>query len=215
MVAHIKHHAKFYFALIAGLLTWLVSQSPSLPVRILIAGDAFFIAYLAATGLLVLNAQADQLRRRSEYADEGISIIILITLTGVGLTLASIFMIFHEPSPSPAWHLILAIISLPLGWMTLHTVSALHYGHLYYQAKDKASGKGKDRGGLIFPGTSEPAAWDFLYYSFVIGMTAQVSDVQVTNVEMRRLTLFQGIVSFFYNTVLMALVLNIVVNHLG
>lgn len=215
MVAHIKHHAKFYFALIMGLLAALVGQSLPVPVRILVAGDCFFIAYLVVTGLLVLNAQADQMRRRSEYADEGIHIIILITLTGVALTLASIFMIFQEPSPAPIWHLVLVIVSLPLGWMTLHTVSALHYGHLYYQAKDNTSDTGKDRGGLIFPDTSEPTAWDFLYYSFVIGMTAQVSDVQVANVEMRRLTLFQGIVSFFYNTVLMALVLNIVVNHLG
>jgi len=70
---------------------------------------------------------------------------------------------------------------------------------------------GKGEGGLVFPGRSDPGAWDFLYYSFVIGMTAQVSDVAVTSPALRRLTLAHSVVAFFYNTVLITLAVNVVV----
>ncbi|HEX2113690.1 MAG TPA: DUF1345 domain-containing protein, partial [Alphaproteobacteria bacterium] len=73
--------------------------------------------------------------------------------------------------------------------------------------------KAGDRAELAFPGTSEPTAWDFLYYSFVVGMTAQVSDVQILSTEMRRLTMAHGVVAFFYNTVLLALAVNLIVNQ--
>jgi uncharacterized membrane protein len=92
----------------------------------------------------------------------------------------------------------------------LHTVAAFHYAHLYY-TRTGHDGASRDAAGLNFPDTEEPTSWDFLYFSFVIGMTAQVSDVQVLTMSMRRLVIIHGIVSFFYNTVLLALSVNIVV----
>jgi uncharacterized membrane protein len=86
---------------------------------------------------------------------------------------------------------------------------ALHYAHLFYSAPTLHDGPAT--GGLQFPETQEPEPWDFLYYSFVIGMTAQVSDVQVCSVAMRRVTLAHGVVSFFFNTVILALAVNVAV----
>jgi uncharacterized membrane protein len=102
---------------------------------------------------------------------------------------------------------VLAIASVLLGWLTLHTIAAFHYAHLYYAKA--VSSRGQDAGGLEFPDTNEPTGWDFLYYSFVVGMTAQVSDVQVLATPMRRLTLAHSVVSFFYNTVILALAVNL------
>jgi uncharacterized membrane protein len=81
---------------------------------------------------------------------------------------------------------------------------------MYYSDADPGPGRA-DVGGLSFPDSREPSVWDFLYYSFVIGMTAQVSDVQVTNTAMRRITLVHSVVSFFLNTVLIALAVNVAV----
>jgi uncharacterized membrane protein len=87
----------------------------------------------------------------------------------------------------------------------MHTIFALHYAREFY-------GRGHDNriGGLIFPGNEEPDYWDFLYYSLVVAMTAQVSDVQITSKTIRRLTSVHGAVSFFFNVAVLALTVNIV-----
>jgi uncharacterized membrane protein len=103
-----------------------------------------------------------------------------------------------------------------LGWLTLHSMLAFHYAYEYY-GTDEASPAGKDGkkahvGGLDFPGKEMPDGLSFLYFSFVVAMTAQVSDVTVTSNTMRRLVLFHGILSFFFNTVILAIAVNVVVS---
>jgi uncharacterized membrane protein len=84
----------------------------------------------------------------------------------------------------------------------------VHYAHLFYDPAERKDA-GKIRGGLEFPETKEPDYWDFVYFSLVIGMTCQVSDVQVTARQMRHLVAAQGVIAFFYNTVVVALAVNI------
>jgi len=136
---------------------------------------------------------------------------VLLTIATIALSLTAMFSLLNAPGRPDMLTLVLAILSVPLGWLTLHTVAAFHYGHLYY-TRASQNGSGRDAAGLNFPDTAEPTAWDFLYFSFVIGMTAQVSDVQVLATPMRRLVVLHGIVSFFYNTVLLALAVNIIVS---
>ncbi len=93
----------------------------------------------------------------------------------------------------------MALVSLPLGWATIHTLVAFHYAFLHYRTKGE---------GFAFPGKGAPDAWDFLYASFTIGMTAQVSDVEVTTRPLRRAVLVHGVASFFYNTGILALAVN-------
>ena len=180
--------------------------------RLAAAGDAFYGVYLVATAIAAIHANADVLRRRATYEDEGIVLIVVITLGAIVLSLWTIFSLINAEGRPRLPPLLLAVVSVPLGWLTLHTVAAYHYAHLYY-ARVKGEGQPRDAGGLDFPGTKEPTAWDFLYYSFVVGMTAQVSDVQVLTTAMRRLTMAHGIVSFFYNTVLLALAVNLMVSQ--
>ena len=94
--------------------------------------------------------------------------------------------------------------------MTFHTTAAFHYAHRFYSERDRQGGERHDRRGLVFPGAEEPGTWDFLYHAFVIGMTAQVSDVQISDTSMRRLALFHSAASFFFNTVILALVVSVV-----
>ena len=105
-----------------------------------------------------------------------------------------------KPQQTP--QLVLAVVTIVLSWCAIHTTFALHYAHEYY--------RGGNVGGLAFPGDEkDPDYWDFVYFSFVIGMTAQVSDVGITDKIIRRTATAHGVVSFIFNTALVALMVNI------
>ena len=188
-----------------------MTRSFDLPVQLPMAGDAFFVAYLASMFGVAARGTPAFMRKRSASTDEGIAIIALLTLAAVSLSLGSMFALLNAPGRPVTLHLVLAIVSVPLGWATLHTVMAFHYAHLFYA--EHPSRQLVDAGGLLFPETKEPGAWDFLYFSFVVGMTAQVSDVQVASTAMRRVTLAHGILSFFINTIIFALAVNVALSQ--
>ena len=119
----------------------------------------------------------------------------------------------QKPNGATAPHLVLAILAVATSWLLVHTMFALHYAHYYY-GDDPSRAGDDERGGLAFPGGGPPDYWDFFYFSFVVGMTCQVSDVQVTSRGMRRLTLTHGVLSFFFNTGLLALAVNIIAGAL-
>jgi uncharacterized membrane protein len=209
LTAHLRHHQRFYLALMLGVLAWMIVRLTTPPWHLAVAGNTFFGVYLASMAELARHTTASDLRRRAASTDEGILLIVLITLAAIVLSLGSIFALLNAPSSRDTLRLALSLVSLPLGWVTLHTVMALHYAHLFYDSR--ASDHAAVAGGLQFPDTPEPDLWDFLYYAFVVGMTAQVSDVQVLDTRMRRVTLAHGVVSFFFNTVILALAVNVAV----
>lgn len=218
--SHVRHHGRFYLAALAGIAVWLAAWALHGPMPPLVGGDAFFLVYLALMTCFALRITPEGLRRRAGEEDEGIPLIIVLALAAIVLSLAAIFLLLNRGgAPDPA-ELSLAVASVPLGWLMLHTIAAFHYAHLFYASPDADKPQAeradpRDAGGLDFPGTKEPGAWDFLYFSFVIGMTAQVSDVAVETTGIRRLVLLHGIVSFFYNTVLVALAVNVAVTLAG
>lgn len=157
---------------------------------------------------MLVTGTPEVLRRRASYADEGIVLILLLTIAAAGSSLVAIFALVVEPGPASAGHLTLAIANVVLGWTTLHTVAGFHYGHRYYTPAGPPHAH-VDAGGLAFPETKAPHLHDFLYFAFTVGMTAQTSDVAVTSTPMRRLTLAHSIVAFFYNTLILALAVNV------
>jgi uncharacterized membrane protein len=209
MRAHVKHHQRFYTSLALGLLIWIIAGVAAPPLRLALAGNTFFGLYLVSMLGIRQQLTPRELRKRAASADEGIILIVLLTLATIALSLGSIFSLLNAPGEPDALQFGLLVLGVPLGWVTLQTVMALHYAHLFYSGG--TSPQASVAGGLQFPGTQEPGLWDFVYYSFVVGMTAQVSDVQVLNTEMRQVTLVHGVVSFFYNTVILALAVNVAV----
>lgn len=203
---HVTHHGRFYAAAALGAGVGALAQV-DLPMRLLFGGDVFFVAYLALTAVHTARSTPEDMRRRAAYEDEGGFVIILMALIASALSLGAIFTLVNKDEIG-GLHLMLAVSSIPLGWVTLHAVMAFHYAHLYYTRQGKGA-KGRDAGGLGFPETKEPHAWDFVYFSFVIGTTCQVSDVPVLSTSLRRLVLAHSVVSFFFNTTVIALAVNL------
>lgn len=194
-------HARFFLSFLLGLAMWLVGLATPLDMlmRALLAVNGFFVCYLALMLALSLRTDADQLRRHAEADDEGAFLILFLAVGAVVVSLTAIFLVLNRANDSLA-EALFALAAAPLGWATLHVLAAFRYAHLYYAPDPDA--------GLEFPGTTAPGVWDFLYFSFTIGMTAQVSDVVVTAHNLRKVVLMHSIGAFFFNTVILALAVN-------
>ncbi len=173
------------------------------PTRILLGWDAGVALYLALSYGVMANASIARIRQRAAIVDEGALAVLVLTTAAALASLAAVLAeLGHAPSPS---QIALGVGTISLSWVFMHSIFALHYAHEFY-------GEGNDRriGGLIFPGNQEPDYWDFVYYSLVVAMTAQVSDVQIASKTIRRLTTLHGAVSFFFNLTVLALTVNII-----
>jgi uncharacterized membrane protein len=205
---HLRHHRRFYLAALCGVVVAAAALGTRIGLPVTFGGVTFYAIYLASTAFVARELTTDDLRRKASAEDEGITLIALITLAAIALSLGSLAMLLGDKA-RPLWHLVPAVANVPLGWATLHTVMAFHYAHLFYSSQKDASGKTHDMGGLEFPKTKEPSIFDFVYYAFVVGMTAQVSDVDTTSRAMRNATIIHGVVSFFFNTVILAFTVNV------
>jgi uncharacterized membrane protein len=209
ILIHLRHHARFYIAVLLGLAMLLLAPLGKRG-RLLAAGDLSSLVYLIAMTFATFRLKPEHLRTRAAEEDEGIALVILIVLVTVGFSCAAVVEVLKEKESHGLLLTVLAIAAAPLGWLTLHTVAAFHYANLYY-APVEPSGPEKPGTALVFPGTECPGPWEFLYFALVIGMTAQVSDVQVASTVMRRATLGHSVVSFFFNTAIIALAVNAIV----
>lgn len=190
-----------FMALAIGLASLLVMPDAwRVATRLLVAWDIFAALYLVFAYATMLTFNTDRIHRLAKLQDDGRFIILAMTGIGAFASLAAIVLeLGITPRQTP--QLVLAVVTITLTWSAIHTTFALHYAHDYY--------RGIKAGGLAFPGGDKPDYWDFVYFSFVIGMTAQVSDVGITDRLIRRTATAHGIVSFVFNTALLALMVNI------
>lgn len=185
----------------------LVLVAPHLrPVtRFLVGWDLGVGVYLVLAAHMMEVSSIDRIRHRAMHEDEGQAFILLLTVAAALVSLAAIFA-HLGPGPNGAgargpWRLAFVGMTVLLSWAFIHTMFAMHYAHEYYD---------RTAGGMAFPGEErEPDYWDFVYFSFVIGMTSQVSDVAVTSKEIRRIVTAHGVVAFFFNVALLALTINL------
>lgn len=176
--------------------------------RILCLWDAGMLCFLGLTWLVMLTATPETMRRNAQRQDQGRTVIlVLITAAACASLLAIGFMLQEGKttlSPPVLLHVTLAIVTIVGSWLLVHTIFALHYAQGYYRPHPHRTT------GLDFPSDTEPDYWDFLYFSFVIGLTSQVSDVAVKTRSLRRLALIHGVLSFFFNTAILAMSINII-----
>jgi uncharacterized membrane protein len=202
-------HGRFFIALLVGAAATAASllSKQTISVHALIGANSFFVSYLAMTLLHASQSTADDLRRHGDKDDEGLLLIFALTAGTVVTSLAAIAVVLIGQEDSAWGEKTLALLAVPLGWAMVQTLAGFHYAHRYYRHDEDGITEGLD-----FPGKNEPGPWDFLYFAYCIGMTAQVSDVQVTTTATRRAVLVHAVTSFFYNTCLLALAVNAAVS---
>lgn len=193
-----------FISIVVGIASFfLLPVSLRLVTRLLIGWDIFVALYLVLVYTMVLRSGLGYIRRNAVLQDDGRFLIPLLTALGAFATLAAIVSELGEAHRNPP-QLIFATLTIALSWAAVHTAFALHYAHEYY--------RGAEPGGLQFPSGNrreDADYWDFVYFSFVVGMTAQVSDVGITDKTIRRTVTAHGIISFVFNTALLALMVNI------
>jgi uncharacterized membrane protein len=204
--AAFTHHLRFYGAAVCGVAAFLAARLAGFSAPALAGGDVFYLVFLFFCAVMISGQSADTLRARANSEDEGVGIVILITLATLAFFSDAVFVALNHRHDHAIIVLVLAGLGAFLGWLVLHTVMAFHYANLHYF--DDPERPSDDGGDLDFPGCEEPNLWDFLYFSFVVGMTAQVSDVEVKTSVMRRAVLGHGVISFFLNTVFIAMAVN-------
>jgi uncharacterized membrane protein len=173
--------------------------------QLLLGWDIGVALYLVLALQLMALCDVHKIRRRAAQQDDGKIAILVLTAVAALASFGAIIAELgteHGTSRTPA-QLVIATFTIVLSWVFIHMTFALHYAHEFYRGK-----KGQDAG-MAFPGNEEPDYWDFFYFSIVIGMTSQVSDVAVTTSAIRRTVAAHGIVSFFFNAALLALTVNI------
>jgi uncharacterized membrane protein len=177
------------------------------------AWDTFAIVILTLDWVTILRTPQRKIRELAQQQDlSRLLVFLFVVVTACAALFAVGFLISaHKGQPGGHFfvHLLLTLTTVMSSWALVNTVYGLRYAHVYYDDSDEPSVH-QHAGGLIFPGDRPPDYFDFAYFSFVVGMTCQVSDVQITSRRMRRITLVHSVLSFGFNTLILALLINTV-----
>jgi uncharacterized membrane protein len=178
----------------------------------ILAWDMGCTVFLALCALMFSREHLHRMAADAARQQEGEWTIFWLTVGAVSASFAAIIEEFSAIKQAPhgvaAARVALLAATLLVSWLMTHTVFALRYAHEYYTTSQPGP-EGKPDGGLDFPGDAPPDYWDFFYFAIVLGMTFQVSDVQITSRKLRRLATLHGLLGFLFNTVILALSVNI------
>jgi uncharacterized membrane protein len=199
-----------------GLIAYAAQEdSFSWHTRLVASWDVATFVYLGLAWVIIGRANAQSTRSHALAQDTSGYIIFLFVLGAACASVVAIAFVVSKIHDlafwSKAWHLALTITALISSFLLIQTVFAFHYARRYYLDAER---KRQNAGGLKFPGGADPDYLDFAYYSFVVGMTSQVSDVQVTSSAMRRMTLVHGVLAFIFNIAVLALSINTIASAL-
>jgi uncharacterized membrane protein len=206
--------------LIYGLLTGVAALALPLPLnwqlRGLLGWCVGVTVYLVLAWWLCIRFDAQRTRERAQAQDEPSVVIFLLLLVATLACVMAIALMMQGVKDAPRnqriFQIALFMVALGTTWLFIQAMFAFHYAHRYYQEEMSNETTGA---GLRFPGKMPPDYFDFLYFSHVVGMTSQVSDVQVTSREMRQITLAHSLLSFAFNIVILALSINVVAGALN
>lgn len=205
-----RFQARFHPRLLAAMLVAILVAALfpgdlGLNSRILVGWNAGVVVYLAIAASLAYRSTISQMQRRAQIEDEGAVVALILTLVAAVASLGAIGIELHglhDDQQSMPFRITVAGITILCSWFFVHTIFAIHYAHEYY-------GNRGEQGGLTFPHKGKPDYWDFLYFSFNLGAAAQTSDVVIVSKRMRRLALGHTILSFLFNTTVLALAVNV------
>ena len=210
-----RGHPRSLGSLLFGLLLYL-ALLPFVedPTRAVLAWNAAALLFLLFSAVLFTRSRPDDMPQEAERAQEGQWAVFWFTLLGVGFSLAAVFGELGPAKDADSTvrllRVLLVVATLFVSWLVMQVAFTYRYAHGYYErVPDEDKPGGRIRAGLDFPGDDEPDYWDFFYFSAVLGMTFQVSDVQIQTRQVRRFATAHGFLGFVFNTVIVALTVNL------
>ena len=208
---HARAQIRFLIALAVGVVVFLFVPIEDLVQRILAGWNAGGWLYLLLVAIKMRRAEIEGIKRKAGIERESRIVVLVVVIFGSIVTMLALFAqlmaIKSVHGMDRSLSIGLSVSTIFLSWLLIHTVFALYYAHEFHtEGHGGARGQG---GGLKFPDERTPDYLDFLYFSFVVGTTAQTSDVDVCSRAMRRVVMLHGILSFFFNTAVIALAVNL------
>lgn len=221
LIDHIPRTYRYLTALVVAIVIFLLAWphlSVSLTFLVSWIGFAGIVLFFAWTTILVKHPT--QISTVASEQDASYVIIFIVVILAAFISLFAIILLLHGmPVGSREKldaHIVLSVVAVALSWFLIHTLFTIRYAHLYYTLPtDAVEDTHNYCGGLLFPGNELPDFLDFAYFSFVLGMTFQTADVNISGRDIRRLALLHGFLSFVYNTAIIALSINIISGVVG
>lgn len=209
---------RLFLSLGAALLVFLALQGRAQGItRMVATWDFFTVCFLGMAGIAMGAATPNDIRGHANKQDSGRRFVFVFALVAACASLYAVVLLLRSAKALQgaelAVHLGLSVLAVAGAWLLMHTTFAFRYAHMFYDDADcpeHDAQPGEQVGGLEFPGEEQPDYLDFAYFAFVIGMTFQVSDVKITARAIRRLVLLHSTLAFAFNTVILALSVNII-----
>ena len=211
---HFMARPKLMVAIGFGILVyWLVPvHGLDIATRALIAWNAAIVLFLVHAGIAMRRATGESMRKHAQELDEGQhTVLVMAIVAGLASLAAIIFEIINirDHPDAAALYVILSGLTILTAWSFIHIIFTEHYAHEFYVDRDRKAADIQESQGLRFPGTKEPDYLDFLYFTFTIGVANQTADIAIESRAMRVLVLIHSIISYFFNTIILALTINI------
>jgi uncharacterized membrane protein len=206
-------HYRLYLSLLIGVGTFFaIRHVQSVPAVALITWIAIAMSIIILDWIVILSAHPRDIRKVASLEDSSRLTIFLFVLVASLASLIAMYLLLKstkgESEETVTGYIFLAMTAVVVSWWLVHTVFTMRYAHLFYTVTD---GHRTPTGGLEFPGDDkEPDYLDFVYFSFVVGMTFQVSDVEISSKQIRRLAWAHGLIAFAFNTAIVALSINVI-----
>ena len=205
--------ASIGIGLVTGLTLAVVPSSLDGPTRVLLAWDVSCAAYVAMILREISSRDAPYIRGVAAAQDPGqgaiLAFVLVLSATSLAAVAGELSFAKEAHGPAALSRVLLAITTVTISWFVTHMMFALHYAHEYYAPDDDDDPSTLEQGGLDFPGGQPPDYWDFVHFAVVIGVASQTADIAFTSKRMRRIGTVHGLVSFTFNTVILALTINI------
>jgi uncharacterized membrane protein len=187
----------------------LLPRGISANIRTALTVDVGAFVYLALGMHMMWACTRDSIRKRAARQDDSAIVILVLLLVAISLGFWTIFGVLGEAKRATGQAtpllILLAAVTLVLSWLVTQVVFTFHYAHEYYRPE----GADAHAGGLVFPEDKQPDYWDFFYFATSIGAASQTSDVAIRSKRLRRLVTLHAVISFFFNTAVLALAINI------
>ena len=208
-------HYRLVISLVVSTIVFLIFREKlTAPALILITWIGCALTVILLDWAIIFSSHPREVRKIAKLQDSSRTFLFLFITTAAVASLGAIVYLLKStkglPDTAKNEHILLAITAVVISWSLLHTIYTLRYAHLYYDTSTDIDGETKGIGGLQFPGKEQPDYLDFVYFSFIVGMTFQVSDVNITSRRIRRVCILHALLSFAFNTAILALSINVI-----